>query len=46
MGDIGHAAFGLFNGLESGGKHAQAASETAGTSLKATASTPARRSPK
>ncbi|MFE7425704.1 MULTISPECIES: hypothetical protein [unclassified Streptomyces] len=34
LGDIGHAAYGLFNGLESGGKHAQAASETAGTSLK------------
>ncbi|MFB6984685.1 hypothetical protein ACFC0C_00435 [Streptomyces sp. NPDC056178] len=34
LGDIGHAAYGLFNGLESGGKHASAASETAGTSLK------------
>lgn len=34
LGDIGHAAYGLFNGLESGGKHANAASETAGTSLK------------
>ncbi|MEY7975595.1 hypothetical protein AB8O53_04550 [Streptomyces pilosus] len=34
LGDIGHAAFGLFNGLDSGGKHAAAASETAGTGLK------------
>lgn len=34
LGDIGHAAFGLFNGLESAGKHANAASRTAGTSLK------------
>ncbi|MFF7438951.1 hypothetical protein [Streptomyces sp. NPDC008122] len=34
LGDIGHAAHGLFSGLESGGKHASAASETAGTSLK------------
>ncbi|MFH9295705.1 hypothetical protein [Streptomyces sp. NPDC017520] len=34
LGDIGHAAFGLFNGLESTGKHAKVASETAGTSLK------------
>ncbi|WP_019890928.1 hypothetical protein [Streptomyces purpureus] len=34
LGDIGHAAYGLFNGLEPGGKHAAAASETAGTSLK------------
>lgn len=33
LGDIGHAAFGLFNGLESGGKHAAAASETAGSGL-------------
>lgn len=33
LGDIGHDAFGLFNGLESGGKHAAAASETAGSSL-------------
>ncbi|MGW2084862.1 hypothetical protein [Streptomyces sp. NPDC001880] len=34
LGDIGHTAYGLFNGLQSGGKHANAASETAGTSLK------------
>ncbi|WP_327367700.1 hypothetical protein [Streptomyces sp. NBC_01217] len=34
LGGIGHAAYGLFNGLEPGGKHANAASETAGTSLK------------
>ncbi|RPK43429.1 MULTISPECIES: hypothetical protein [unclassified Streptomyces] len=34
LGHIGHAAFGLFDGLESTGKHAKAASETAGTSLK------------
>ncbi|MYU34586.1 hypothetical protein GTW52_15975 [Streptomyces sp. SID8358] len=34
LGDIGHAAFGLFNGLEPTGKHAKVASETAGTSLK------------
>ncbi|MEU0273692.1 hypothetical protein [Streptomyces sp. NPDC006307] len=34
LGAIGHAAHGLFNGLESGGKHARAASETAGSSLK------------
>ncbi|WP_267241708.1 hypothetical protein [Streptomyces sp. PR69] len=34
LGDIGHAAFGLFNGLESGGKHARTASQTAGTALK------------
>ncbi|MFE5486435.1 hypothetical protein [Streptomyces sp. NPDC056527] len=34
LGDIGHAAYGLFSGLEAGGKHAGAASETAGTSLK------------
>ncbi|MFC7793088.1 hypothetical protein [Streptomyces cinereoruber] len=34
LGEIGHAAFGLFNGLESGGKHANAGSEAAGTSLK------------
>ncbi|GGV29813.1 hypothetical protein GCM10010293_29750 [Streptomyces griseoflavus] len=34
LGDIGHAAFDLFNGLDSGGKHAAAASGTAGTSLK------------
>lgn len=34
LGDIGHSAYGLFNGLEPGGKHASAASETAGTSLK------------
>ncbi|MCX5112108.1 hypothetical protein OOK13_26885 [Streptomyces sp. NBC_00378] len=34
LGDIGHAAFDLFNGLEATGKHAKAASETAGTSLK------------
>lgn len=34
LGDIGHAAYGLFNGLESGGKHASTASESAGTSLK------------
>ncbi|WP_405635051.1 hypothetical protein OG543_08115 [Streptomyces sp. NBC_01178] len=34
LGDIGHAAFGLFNGLEATGKHAKAASETAGRSLK------------
>ncbi|WP_329113310.1 hypothetical protein [Streptomyces sp. NBC_01353] len=34
LGDIGHAAYGLFNGLEPGGKHASSASESAGTSLK------------
>ncbi|MFJ2025353.1 hypothetical protein ACIODW_16370 [Streptomyces sp. NPDC087897] len=34
LGGIGHAAFNLFNGLEPAGKHAKAASETAGTSLK------------
>ncbi|WP_030581352.1 hypothetical protein [Streptomyces anulatus] len=34
LGDIGHAAFDLFNGLESTGKHAKAASETAGKGLK------------
>ncbi|MGW6723832.1 hypothetical protein [Streptomyces sp. NPDC054995] len=34
LGDIGHAAFNLFNGFEPTGKHAKAASETAGTSLK------------
>ncbi|WMX48091.1 hypothetical protein [Streptomyces roseicoloratus] len=34
LGAIGHAAHGLFNGLQSAGKHADAASETAGTSLK------------
>lgn len=34
LGDIGHAAYGLFNGLESGGKHANAASEAAGSGLK------------
>ncbi|MFE4590282.1 hypothetical protein [Streptomyces laurentii] len=34
LGDIGHAAYGLFNGLQSGGKHAGAASETAAGSLK------------
>ncbi|MDJ0382323.1 hypothetical protein [Streptomyces sp. G-G2] len=34
LGDIGHAAFGLFNGLASGGKHANAASESAGATLK------------
>ncbi|MEU0086969.1 hypothetical protein [Streptomyces sp. NPDC006274] len=34
LGDVGHAAYGLFNGLESAGKHANAVSETAGTSLK------------
>ncbi|MEU5920036.1 hypothetical protein [Streptomyces sp. NPDC047141] len=34
LGDIGHAAYGLSNGLESAGKHASAASETAGGSLK------------
>ncbi|WP_435058911.1 hypothetical protein [Streptomyces sp. bgisy060] len=34
LGDIGHAAHGLFSSLESAGKHANAASETAGTSLK------------
>ncbi|MEU6016714.1 hypothetical protein ABZ826_22460 [Streptomyces sp. NPDC047515] len=32
LGDINHAAYGLFDGLEPGGKHANAASETAGTS--------------
>ncbi|MER5461938.1 hypothetical protein ABT010_14850 [Streptomyces sp. NPDC002668] len=30
----GNSAHGLFSGLDSGGKHASAASETAGTSLK------------
>ncbi len=34
LGEIGHAAHGLFMGLEPAGKHANAASETAGTSLK------------
>lgn len=34
LGGIGNAAFKLFNGLEPTGKHAKAASETAGTSLK------------
>ncbi|MFI8520884.1 hypothetical protein ACIGEZ_24105 [Streptomyces sp. NPDC085481] len=34
LGEIGHAAYGLFNGLEPAGKHANTASETAGTSLK------------
>lgn len=34
LGDIGHAAHGLFTGLEPAGKHANTASETAGTSLK------------
>ncbi|WNF27421.1 hypothetical protein RI138_11550 [Streptomyces sp. C11-1] len=34
LGDIGHAAFNLFNGLERTGKHAKAASETAGKGLK------------
>ncbi|WP_405501607.1 hypothetical protein [Streptomyces anulatus] len=34
LGDIGSAAFKLFNGLEPTGKHAKAASETAGTGLK------------
>ncbi|WP_370412843.1 hypothetical protein [Streptomyces fradiae] len=34
LGEIGHAAYGLFNGLQTGGKHADTASETAGTSLK------------
>ncbi|KPL33440.1 hypothetical protein JI76_13490 [Streptomyces anulatus] len=34
LGEIGSAAFKLFNGLEPTGKHAKAASETAGTSLK------------
>ncbi|MET9372856.1 hypothetical protein ABZX98_01690 [Streptomyces sp. NPDC002992] len=34
LGDIGHAAYGLFNGLQAAGKHAHTASETAGTSLK------------
>ncbi|MFJ4825741.1 hypothetical protein ACIP5L_20965 [Streptomyces bacillaris] len=34
LGDIGHAAFGLFNSLESVGKHAKAVSDTAGKSLK------------
>lgn len=34
LGGIGSAAFKLFNGLEPTGKHAKAASETAGTSLK------------
>ncbi|MFE3717819.1 hypothetical protein [Streptomyces cyaneofuscatus] len=34
LGDIGHAAFSLFNSLESVGKHAKAASETAGKNLK------------
>ncbi|MGW4699573.1 hypothetical protein [Streptomyces sp. NPDC004285] len=34
LGDIGHAAYGLCNGLEPAGKHANAASETAGVSLK------------
>ncbi|WP_405421690.1 hypothetical protein [Streptomyces erythrochromogenes] len=34
LGEIGHAANGLFNGLEPAGKHASAASESAGSSLK------------
>ncbi|MFE2285094.1 hypothetical protein ACFXDJ_13075 [Streptomyces sp. NPDC059443] len=34
LGEIGHAAHGLFNGLEPAGKHANAASESAGSSLK------------
>ncbi|MEV5853293.1 hypothetical protein [Streptomyces anulatus] len=34
LGGIGSAAFKLFNGLEPTGKHAKAASETAGTGLK------------
>ncbi|MFK0235340.1 hypothetical protein [Streptomyces vinaceus] len=34
LGDIGHAAHGLFNGLEPAGKHANAATESAGSSLK------------
>jgi hypothetical protein len=34
LGGIGHAAFNLFNGLEPTGKHAKAASETAGKGLK------------
>ncbi|MFD3907925.1 hypothetical protein ACF07U_34475 [Streptomyces californicus] len=33
LGNIGHAAFNLFNGLEPTGKHAKAVSETAGKSL-------------
>ncbi|MEV0410530.1 hypothetical protein AB0I68_06855 [Streptomyces sp. NPDC050448] len=33
-GEIGHAAHGLFDGLEPAGKHANAASESAGSSLK------------
>ncbi|MFK0042911.1 hypothetical protein ACIQU4_02205 [Streptomyces sp. NPDC090741] len=34
LGGIGHAAHGLFDGLEPAGKHANAASESAGSSLK------------
>ncbi|MEU6759385.1 hypothetical protein [Streptomyces sp. NPDC046685] len=34
LGEIGHAAKGLFDGLEPAGKHANAASESAGSSLK------------
>nr|WSW42396.1 hypothetical protein OG296_04215 [Streptomyces sp. NBC_01001]WSW63162.1 hypothetical protein OG513_33870 [Streptomyces sp. NBC_00998] len=34
LGEIGHAAHGLFNGLEPAGKHASAASESAGSGLK------------
>ncbi|MEU0623316.1 hypothetical protein ABZ329_21010 [Streptomyces rubiginosohelvolus] len=34
LGGIGHAAFDLFNGLETAGKHAKAASGTAGKGLK------------
>ncbi|WP_432121596.1 hypothetical protein [Streptomyces sp. S1] len=34
LGAIGHAAYGLFNGLRAGGKHADAASETAASGLK------------
>ncbi|WP_331738116.1 hypothetical protein [Streptomyces sp. NBC_00069] len=34
LGEIGHAAHGLFDGLEPAGKHANAASEGAGSSLK------------
>ncbi|MEU8763945.1 hypothetical protein [Streptomyces sp. NPDC048659] len=33
LGDVGHAAYGLFSGLEPAGKHATAASESAGSSL-------------
>lgn len=34
LGAVGHAANGLFSGLEPAGKHASAASESAGSSLK------------